>query len=517
MLLLPPCFRCRPCGAMDQQPRLPAAAACGRRVVRHGQPVAGDPGPAPCGRHAAAHQRAAAQPDPGQYAFCRGLRAAAAFCRGAGHDAGRPQPERLEFSPAQILDGTWFAAEFACEVTRQPGRAARLARELFERGGPPDMQTVFCELQPDGSDQTRPGVEVQLQRIRRCGGGQPAVAEFRLGRAEEVRFGTSSTWHVDRKALHVRRTAPSGEMLFSGACDRRGACRRRVSRSAAAILFPAGRPSCHGARAAWASACTSWPGSGLAENRARSAAAACRAPARSGRPSGLMSALRACAAGDSRKLATTCAPFLGAGIDRNRQEVGVADRAGGELEAVDAVRQALGGDLVGGFVGVEGQREQQFAVGHHLAHRSGVLRELLACAPQVRMQRVQRRSTSGAVRWPGRRATVCTAPLAVGGRRFQQRLLHEGGAVELRRARIGDPARIAAGEVEQAGHVARRGGHAAAVRKEGQLGHAPGRFHALDRLREVHAGGRLAGHVHMAGRRAAFRQTGRTAGPRASS
>lgn len=134
---------------------------------------------------------------------------------------GRPQPERLEFSPAQILDGTWFAAEFACEVTRQPGRAARLARELFERGGPPDMQTVFCELQPDGSDQTRPGVEVNYSE------SADAVAVNRQWLSsgsvgpQEVRFGTQSTWHVDRKALHVRRTAPSGEMLFSGTCDAR--------------------------------------------------------------------------------------------------------------------------------------------------------------------------------------------------------------------------------------------------------------------------------------------------------
>jgi len=134
---------------------------------------------------------------------------------------GRPQPERLEFVPAQILDGTWFAAEFACEVTRQPARAARLARDLYERGGPPDTQTIFCELQPDGSEQTRPGVEVSFSE------SADAVAVNRQWLSSgsvstaEVRFGINSTWHVDRQALHVRRTAPSGEMLFSGACDRR--------------------------------------------------------------------------------------------------------------------------------------------------------------------------------------------------------------------------------------------------------------------------------------------------------
>ena len=134
---------------------------------------------------------------------------------------GRPDPGKLEFVPVKMLDGTWVAAEFACEVTRQPARAARLARDLYERGGPPDLQTVYCELQPDGSDQVRTGVEVSFSE------SADAVAVNRqwlssgsVG-ADEVRFGTKSVWHLDRQGLHVRRMAPGGEMLFSGACDRR--------------------------------------------------------------------------------------------------------------------------------------------------------------------------------------------------------------------------------------------------------------------------------------------------------
>ena len=134
---------------------------------------------------------------------------------------GRPDPAKLEFVPVRMLDGTWAAAEFACEVTRQPARAARLARDLYERGGPPDMQTVYCELQPDGSEQVRPGVEVSFSE------SADAVAVNRQWLSsgsvttEEVRFGTRSVWHLDRQGLHVRRMAPGGEMLFSGACDRR--------------------------------------------------------------------------------------------------------------------------------------------------------------------------------------------------------------------------------------------------------------------------------------------------------
>ena len=133
----------------------------------------------------------------------------------------RALPGQLEFSSTKLLDGSWFAAEFACESTRQPGRASRLARDLFEHGGPPDMQTIYCELQPDGSEETRPGVEVRFSESANA----VAVNRQWLSSGEvtagEVRFGSSSKWRIDRQALDVRRTAASGEMLFSGACDRR--------------------------------------------------------------------------------------------------------------------------------------------------------------------------------------------------------------------------------------------------------------------------------------------------------
>ena len=133
----------------------------------------------------------------------------------------RALPGQLEFGSANLLDGTWFAAEFACESTRQPGRASRLAKDLFERGGPPDMQTVYCELQPDGSEETRAAVEVRFSESANA----VAVNRQWLSSGEvtssEVRFGTNSKWRIDRQALDVRRTAASGEMLFSGTCDRR--------------------------------------------------------------------------------------------------------------------------------------------------------------------------------------------------------------------------------------------------------------------------------------------------------
>lgn len=131
----------------------------------------------------------------------------------------------LEYADAALLDGTWASAEFACESTRQPGRASQVARAIYERGGPPDMQMIFCDLQPDGSTEVRRGVEV------RYSASASAVAVNRQWLSsgsvtdEEVRFGANSKWRINRKALDIRRSAPNGEMLFSALCDRRAPAR----------------------------------------------------------------------------------------------------------------------------------------------------------------------------------------------------------------------------------------------------------------------------------------------------
>lgn len=141
----------------------------------------------------------------------------------AGSDVA---PDSLEFADAALLDGTWFAAEFACESTRQPGRAARIARDLFERGGPPDMLTIYCDLQPDGSQELRPGVEVRYSATANAVAVNRQWLSSGSVTPEEVRFGANSKWRINRQALDVRRTAVHGEMLFSGQCDRRPPVRR---------------------------------------------------------------------------------------------------------------------------------------------------------------------------------------------------------------------------------------------------------------------------------------------------
>jgi hypothetical protein len=137
-------------------------------------------------------------------------------------DAGaRPALESLEFAEVSWLDGSWAAAEFACEGTRQPGRAAQLAREMYERGGPPDTQTLYCDLQPDGSTEVRKGVEVRFSPSANAVAVNRQWLSSGSVTADEVRFGVNSVWRINRQALDIRRSAPHGEMLFSGLCDRR--------------------------------------------------------------------------------------------------------------------------------------------------------------------------------------------------------------------------------------------------------------------------------------------------------
>lgn len=134
--------------------------------------------------------------------------------------------DTLEFTDVSWLDGSWAAAVFACESTRQPGRAAQLARAMYERGGPPDMQTVYCDLQPDGSTEVRKGVEVRFSPTANVVSVNQQWLSSGHVTADEVRFGANSVWRINRQALDIRRSAPTGEMLFSGLCDRRPPPRR---------------------------------------------------------------------------------------------------------------------------------------------------------------------------------------------------------------------------------------------------------------------------------------------------
>lgn len=139
----------------------------------------------------------------------------------SGDTSAAPVLGQLEFADLSWLDGSWAAAEFACESTRQPGRAAQLAREMFEHGGPPDAEVLYCELQPDGSTEVRKDVEVRFSPSANAVSVNRQWLSSGSVTGDEVRFGANSVWRINRQALDVRRTTAGGEMLFSGRCERR--------------------------------------------------------------------------------------------------------------------------------------------------------------------------------------------------------------------------------------------------------------------------------------------------------
>lgn len=138
-----------------------------------------------------------------------------------GDTSAPPVIESLEFNDISLLDGSWAAAGFACEATRQPGRAAQVARDMYEHGGPPDTQAVYCDLQPDGSTEMRHGVQVRFSASANAVAVNHQWLSSGTVTEDEVRFGVNSKWRINRKALDIRRSAHNGEMLFSGLCDRR--------------------------------------------------------------------------------------------------------------------------------------------------------------------------------------------------------------------------------------------------------------------------------------------------------
>ena len=207
--------------------------------------------------------------------------------------------------------------------------------------------------------------------------------------------------------------------------------------------------------------------------------------------------------GAEQEVGKNLCTLLGGGVHRDRYEVRVANGSATELVADDAGREPLGGDFVGRVVGVEGQCQLQLAIGQHLAHGFSVLRELLASAPQVRVQLVQRGPQGGSRfgKCFGRDWLVERAAVGV---HVGQHLLHKGGAMEVGRTRVGHAAWVGLGKGQQLGQVPGWLGRALAVGHEGELGHAPGCFHALGGLGKVQSCGGLALRVHLGIRRQAF-------------
>ena len=123
------------------------------------------------------------------------------------------------FMKATMLNGSWSVAQFACDSTQRPARTAQIARELFDKGGPGDMRTALCDLQPDGMAQTREDVEVRFsdsEKVVAVNGQWLSSGRVTDG---EISFGSGGArWRIDRNTAEASLVRPGGKVSFVGSC-----------------------------------------------------------------------------------------------------------------------------------------------------------------------------------------------------------------------------------------------------------------------------------------------------------
>ena len=137
----------------------------------------------------------------------------------ARYDAAKAAVDGVTFSKVGMLDGSRSVAEFACNSTQRPARTAQIAKELFEKGGPGDMRTALCDLQPDGTAQTREDVEVRFSDSEKVvvvnkqwlSSGRVTDGEISFG-------GGGARWRIDRNTAEASLVRPGGKVSFVGSC-----------------------------------------------------------------------------------------------------------------------------------------------------------------------------------------------------------------------------------------------------------------------------------------------------------
>lgn len=134
-------------------------------------------------------------------------------------------PFKPQFKPLATLDGSRALAEFTCAAMQRPAQAAPLAKDVYDNGGPRDLRTALCDLQPDGASVTREDVSVRFSDSEKV----VAVNQQWLtsGRVtdNEISFGSGSArWRIDRTTAEANLVDANGKVLFAGSCvtpDRR--------------------------------------------------------------------------------------------------------------------------------------------------------------------------------------------------------------------------------------------------------------------------------------------------------
>lgn len=134
--------------------------------------------------------------------------------------SGQIDVSKLSFSDVYVMDGTAFVAEFTCQASSAPGRAAQIAQDLVQRGGPADSRSLYCDVRPDSGQAAR-RVEVRFSEAENvvAVNGQWLSSGFLA--KNEVVFGAGAQWRLNRQNRTVRLMRDNGTLLFTGACDSR--------------------------------------------------------------------------------------------------------------------------------------------------------------------------------------------------------------------------------------------------------------------------------------------------------
>jgi hypothetical protein len=135
-------------------------------------------------------------------------------------NAIRSQWSSLRFQPSNMRDASRSLAQFACAASSRPAQAAQIAKDILDNGGPWDMRTVLCDLQPDGAVVTREDVQVRFSDQEKV----VAVNKQWFANAQvtdtEISFGNGSArWKIDRSTAEASLVdVATGKALFAGSC-----------------------------------------------------------------------------------------------------------------------------------------------------------------------------------------------------------------------------------------------------------------------------------------------------------
>lgn len=125
----------------------------------------------------------------------------------------------VKFSLANMLDGSRALADFACAASQRPAQAVLLARDVLENGGPWDLRTALCDLQPDGAFVTREDVTVRFSDSEKVVSVNNQWLTSGKVSDAEISFGSGSAkWRIDRNSAEANLVDSTGRVIFAGSC-----------------------------------------------------------------------------------------------------------------------------------------------------------------------------------------------------------------------------------------------------------------------------------------------------------